>query len=116
MIGKRALTARNLCAPVFYVHGLEFSVCDRIFQLSLHFRLVFTCNPFRADVIFIHRNTKRTGENEMNTKAHKYQVREFVGNDYSKRLGRRLRTYKEARRVVSMLKREGREVFCTSAS
>lgn len=52
----------------------------------------------------------------MNTKAHKYQVREFVGNDYSKRLGRRLRTYKEARRIVSMLKREGREVFCTSAS
>lgn len=52
----------------------------------------------------------------MNTKAHKYQIREFVGNEYSKRLGRRLRTYKDARRIVSILKKQGREVFCTAAS
>ena len=40
-----------------------------------------------------------------------YQVREFVGNRYSKQLGRRLRTRKDALRIVRLLKIQGRDVF-----
>ena len=40
-----------------------------------------------------------------------YQVREFIGNRYSKQLGRRLRTRKDALRIVRLLKRQGRDVF-----
>ena len=40
-----------------------------------------------------------------------YQVREFVGNCYSKQLGRRLRERTDALRVVRILKKQGREVF-----
>ena len=40
-----------------------------------------------------------------------YQVREFVGNQYSKQLGRRLRERTDALRVVRILKKQGREVF-----
>lgn len=40
-----------------------------------------------------------------------YEVREFVGNDYSKQLGRRLRCRTDALRIVKTLKRSGRDVF-----
>ena len=40
-----------------------------------------------------------------------YQVREFVGNKYSKQLGRRLRARTDALRLVKLLKKQGREVF-----
>lgn len=40
-----------------------------------------------------------------------YQVREFIGNEYSKQLGRRLRNRQDAGRVVKMLKKQGRQVF-----
>lgn len=40
-----------------------------------------------------------------------YEVREFVGNAYSKQLGRRLRTKEQAGRIVRLLKNSGREVF-----
>ena len=44
----------------------------------------------------------------------RYQVREFVGNDYSKQLGRRLRSREDASRIVKILKKAGREVFKVS--
>lgn len=40
-----------------------------------------------------------------------YQVREFIGNGYSKQLGRRLRERTDALRLVRLLKKQGREVF-----
>ena len=40
-----------------------------------------------------------------------YEIREYVGNEYSKQLGRRLRTRTDALRVVRLLKKAGREVF-----
>lgn len=40
-----------------------------------------------------------------------YQVREFVGNDYSKQLGRKLRERGVAQRLVRVLKQQGRNVF-----
>lgn len=40
-----------------------------------------------------------------------YQVREFVGADYSKQLGRRLRERADALRVVRLLKKQGRNAF-----
>lgn len=43
-----------------------------------------------------------------------YQVREFVGNDYSKQLGRRLRCRTDALRIVKTLKRSGRNVFASA--
>lgn len=43
----------------------------------------------------------------------RYQVREFIGNDYSKQLGRRLRTRTEASRVCKLLKKQGRTVFAS---
>jgi len=52
----------------------------------------------------------------MTKTAKLYQVREFVGSDYSKQLGRRLRARSEALRLVRLLKKQGREVFATSAS
>ena len=42
-----------------------------------------------------------------------YEVREFVGNDYSKSLGRRLRFRTDAMRIVKILKKKGREVFAS---
>lgn len=42
-----------------------------------------------------------------------YQVREFIGNDYSKQLGRRLRVRTDALRLVRLLKKQGREVFAS---
>lgn len=44
----------------------------------------------------------------------RYQVREFNGNEYSKQLGRRLRTREEAGRIVRLLKKQGRSVFAAS--
>jgi hypothetical protein len=41
----------------------------------------------------------------------RYEVREFTGNEYSKRLGRRLRTRDEASRIVKILKKQGRQAF-----
>jgi H2-forming N5,N10-methylenetetrahydromethanopterin dehydrogenase-like enzyme len=43
----------------------------------------------------------------------RYQVREFIGNEYSKQLGRRLRTREQAGRIVKMLKKQGRAVFAS---
>jgi hypothetical protein len=40
-----------------------------------------------------------------------YQIREFVGNGFSKQLGRRLRNRSDAIRIVKALKKEKREVF-----
>lgn len=40
-----------------------------------------------------------------------YQVREFISNEYSKQLGRRLRERTDALRIVRLLKKQGREVL-----
>jgi hypothetical protein len=40
-----------------------------------------------------------------------YQVREFIGGDYSKQLGLRLRERTDALRLVRLLKKQGRDVF-----
>lgn len=40
-----------------------------------------------------------------------YQIREYIGDDYSRQLGRRLRTRAEALAIVKLLKKSGREVF-----
>jgi hypothetical protein len=40
-----------------------------------------------------------------------YQVREFIGNGYSKQLGRRLRERTDALRIVRRLKKQGRDVL-----
>ncbi len=40
-----------------------------------------------------------------------YQVREFIGNGYSKQLGRRLRERTDALRIVRILKKQGRAVL-----
>ena len=42
-----------------------------------------------------------------------YEIREYKGNEYSKQLGRRLRTRSEASRIVKILKADGREVFAS---
>lgn len=42
-----------------------------------------------------------------------YQVREFVGSEYSKQLGRRLRTRQQASGILKILKKAGREVFAS---
>lgn len=42
-----------------------------------------------------------------------YQVREFTCNEYSKQLGRRLRTRTDALRVVRILRKQCREAFAT---
>lgn len=48
----------------------------------------------------------------MNSKTSSlYQVREFVGNSYSKQLGRRLRKRVDAGRIVRILEGQGRIVF-----
>lgn len=48
------------------------------------------------------------------TKTRKlYEVREFIGNKYSKQIGRRLRERKDALRIVRLLKKQGREVFAS---
>jgi len=53
----------------------------------------------------------------MNKTMHKtrklYEVREFIGNAYSKQLGRRLRERKDALRIVRLLEKQGREVYAT---
>lgn len=40
-----------------------------------------------------------------------YQVREFIGTEYSKQLGGRLRERTDAQRLVRLLKKQGRTVF-----
>jgi len=47
----------------------------------------------------------------MNKQVTRYQIREFVGIDYSKQIGRRLRTREQAMRIVRILKKAGRTVF-----
>jgi hypothetical protein len=47
----------------------------------------------------------------MNKQTTLYQVREFIGGEYSKALGRRLRTRQQASRIVKILKAEKRSVF-----
>lgn len=42
-----------------------------------------------------------------------YEIREYKGNEYSKQLGRRLRTRSEASRIVKILKADKREVFAS---
>jgi hypothetical protein len=41
----------------------------------------------------------------------RYQVREFIGSEHSKQLGRRLRTRAEASRICKLLKKQGRTVY-----
>jgi hypothetical protein len=41
----------------------------------------------------------------------RYEVREFVGAEYSQRLGAKLRPRARAARLVRALRRAGREVF-----
>jgi len=50
----------------------------------------------------------------MNKTKKLYQVREFIGNAYSKQLGRRLRERTDALRIVRLLKKQGREAFASS--
>lgn len=52
----------------------------------------------------------------MNKTRKLYEVREFIGNAYSKQLGRRLRERKYALRIVRLLKERGREVYATPIS
>ena len=40
-----------------------------------------------------------------------YQVREYVGAQYSRQLGRKLRSRTDALRLVKRLKKQRREVF-----
>jgi len=47
----------------------------------------------------------------MSKQVTRYQIREFVGSDYSRQLGRRLRTREQAVRIVKMLRKAGRDVF-----
>lgn len=49
----------------------------------------------------------------MNKTRNMYQVREFIGNSYSKQLGRLLRDRSDAMRIVKILKKQGREVFAS---
>jgi hypothetical protein len=58
--------------------------------------------------------TQQLKGNEMTKQITRYQVREFNGNEYSKQLGCRLRTRKEAGRIVRLLKKQGRSVFAAS--
>jgi hypothetical protein len=59
---------------------------------------------------FTHRS--KQPENSMQTKTRTlYQVREFIGNDYSKQLGQKLRDRTVALRLVRLLKKQGRSVF-----
>lgn len=45
-----------------------------------------------------------------------YQVREFIGSNYSKQLGRRLRDRASAGRVARLLRKQGRQVFIAPLS
>lgn len=45
-----------------------------------------------------------------------YQVREFVGAGYSKPLGAKLRTWRQARRIARRLSHQGREIFLAPIS
>lgn len=47
----------------------------------------------------------------MSKQVTRYQIREFVGSNYSRKLGRRLRTREQAVRIVKMLRKAGRDVF-----
>jgi len=47
----------------------------------------------------------------MSKQVTRYEIREFTGNEYSKQLGRRLRTRTEASRAVKILKAAGRTAF-----
>ena len=47
----------------------------------------------------------------MNKTKNLYQIREFIGNGYSKQLGRRLRERTDALRIIRILKKQGREVL-----
>lgn len=54
--------------------------------------------------------------NKMTKTRKLYEVREFIGNYYSKQIGRRLRERKDALRIVRLLKKQGREVFASPMS
>lgn len=41
----------------------------------------------------------------------RYEIREYIGSEYSKKLGRRLRTREQAGRIVRLLKKAGRAAF-----
>lgn len=47
----------------------------------------------------------------MNKQRKLYQVREWVGNEYSKQLGFKLRSRASSARIVKELKMAGRSVF-----
>lgn len=51
-----------------------------------------------------------TKENDMK-QVTRYEVREYIGSEYSKKLGRRLRTREQAGRIVRILTKAGRSVF-----
>lgn len=47
----------------------------------------------------------------MTKQVTRYEVREYIGNDYSRQIGCRLRTRQDAGRIVKILKAAGRSVF-----
>ena len=55
-----------------------------------------------------------TRKQQMTKTTTRYEVREYTGNEYSKRLGQRLRTRTEASRVCKLLKKQGRSVFAAA--
>jgi len=61
-------------------------------------------------------NQSNRRSNKMTKTRKLYEVREFIGNDYSKQIGRRLRERKDALRIVRLLKKQGREVFASPMS
>jgi hypothetical protein len=58
-------------------------------------------------------NNATGADNMINKQITRYEVREFTGNEYSKQLGRRLRTREQAGRIVRLLKKQGRAVFAS---
>ena len=52
--------------------------------------------------------------NEMNKTKKMYEIREFVGNNYSKSLGRKLRDRSAAIKIKNRLKKQKREVFISA--
>lgn len=58
-------------------------------------------------------NAASKPEMKMNKQVTRYEIREFTGNEYSKQLGRRLRTREQATRIVRLLKKTGRTVFAS---
>ena len=54
--------------------------------------------------------------NEMNKTKKLYEIREFVGNNYSKSLGRKLRDRSAAIKIKNRLKKQKREIFISPIS